>query len=107
MLFNRADPAFRLPMSYIIGGTVTTALFFLFIVGAGLRAQRLPVRAGRETMLGKVTPATARIDATGGRVFVEGEWWNAISEKPIETGEPVEIVAIDGLTLKVKAKTSG
>lgn len=107
MLFNRADPAFRLPLSYIVVGTITTALFFLFIVGAGLRAQRLPVRAGRETMLGKTAPATARIDLNGGKVFVEGEWWNAVSEAPVETGQCVEIVAIDGLTLKVRAKRSG
>jgi membrane-bound serine protease (ClpP class) len=106
MLFNRADPAFRLPLSYIIGGTLTTALFFLFIVGAGLRAQRLPICAGRETMLGKTAPAAGHIDAAGGKVFVEGEWWNAVSDTPIETGQPVEIVAIEGLKLKVKPKAS-
>ena len=104
MLFNRANPAFHLPLSYVIGGTALTACFFLFVVGAGLRAQRLPVRAGRETMLGKVTSAAAHIDSSGGKVFVEGEWWNAVSETPVESGEPVEIVGIDGLTLKVKRK---
>src|SRR5207249_4085045 len=51
MLFNRGDPAFRLSLAYIIPATVVTALFFLFVVSAGLRAQLLPVRAGRETML--------------------------------------------------------
>jgi membrane-bound serine protease (ClpP class) len=106
MLFNRADPAFHLSLSYIIPGTVVTALFFLFVVGAGVRAQRLPVRAGRETMLGKITPAAERIDAAGGKVFVEGEWWNAVSETPVESGQPVEIVGIDGLKLKVKPKAA-
>lgn len=106
MLFNRANPAFHLPLSYVIGGTALTACFFLFVVGAGLRAQRLPVRAGRETMLGKITPAAGRIDTSGGRVFVEGEWWNAVSETPVEDGQPVQIVGIDGLTLKVKRKQS-
>ncbi|HXT11902.1 MAG TPA: nodulation protein NfeD [Candidatus Angelobacter sp.] len=106
MLFNRSNPAFHLPLTYIIGGTVLTALFFLFIVGAAVRAQLLPVRAGRETLLGKVTPAAEHIDAKGGRVFVEGEWWNAVSETPVESGQPVEIVGIEGLKLKVKAKTA-
>jgi len=106
MLFDRSDPAFRLPLPYVIGGTALTACFFLFVVGAGLRAQRLPVRTGREMMLGMATPAVGRIDSTGGRVFVEGEWWNAVSETPIESDEPVEIVGIDGLTLKVKRKQS-
>ena len=104
MLFNRQDPAFRLSLVYIIPATLLTAAFFLFVVGAGLRAQLLPVRAGRETMLGKTAPALARIDATGGKVFVEGEYWNAVSDVPIEPDHPVEIVGINGLTLKVKPK---
>ena len=106
MLFDRSNPAYHLPMSEIIAGTLLTGCFFIFIVGAGLRAQRLPVRAGKETMLGKVVPAAARIDASGGKVFVEGEWWNAVSETPVESGQPAEIVSIDGLTLKVKPKQS-
>ncbi len=105
MLFNRADPAYHLSLSYIITGTLVTALFFLFVVGAGVRAQRMPIKAGRETLLGKVAPAAARIDASNGKIFVEGEWWNAVSDVPIESGQPVEILAINGLTLKVKAKS--
>jgi membrane-bound serine protease (ClpP class) len=105
MLFNRADPTFRLSLVYIIPATVLTALFFLFIVGAGLKAQALPVRAGKETMLGKTVTALARIDPTGGKVFVEGEYWNAVSDSPVETGQSVEIVGIEGLKLKVKPKT--
>jgi membrane-bound serine protease (ClpP class) len=104
MLFNRGDPAFRLSLVYIIPATLVTAAFFIFVVGTGLRAQFLPVRAGRETLLGKTIPALARIDAANGRVFVEGEYWNAVSDVPIEPGHPVEIVAINGLTLKVKPK---
>ena len=104
MLFNRAEPGFRLGLAYVISATVLTAAFFLFIVGAGLRAQFLPVRSGKETMLGKTVPALARIDASGGRVFVEGEYWNAVSDVPVETGQPAEIVGINGLTLKVKPK---
>jgi membrane-bound serine protease (ClpP class) len=105
MLFNRAEAGFRLSLSVIIPATVVTALFFIFIVGAGLRAQFLPVRVGRETMLGKVAPALARIDANGGNVFIEGELWKAVSDVPVEKDQPVEIVAVEGLTLKVKSKT--
>jgi membrane-bound serine protease (ClpP class) len=104
MLFNRQDPAFQLSLAYIIPATLVTAAFFFFVVGAGVRAQFLPVRAGRETLLGKTIPAVARIDAGTGKVFVEGEYWNAVSEVPIEPGHPVEIVGINGLTLKVKPK---
>jgi len=102
MLFNRADPGFRLSLAYIIPATLLTAAFFVFVVGAGLRAQWLPVRAGSETMLGKTVPAVTRIDPRGGKVFIEGEYWNAVSDRPIEPGQRVEVVSLDGLTLKVK-----
>ena len=105
MLFDRAEPAFRLSLAVIVPATVATALFFVFVVGAGWRAQRLPVRSGRETMLGKVTPALTNIDGNGGRVFVEGEHWKAVSESPVAKDQQVEIVGIEGLTLKVKQKS--
>jgi membrane-bound serine protease (ClpP class) len=104
MLFNRADPVFRLSLVYIIPATLVTAAFFMFIVGAGVRAQFLPVRVGPQILLGKTIPAAARINAASGKVFVEGELWNAVSEVPIEPGHPVEIVGVDGLTLRVKPK---
>jgi membrane-bound serine protease (ClpP class) len=104
MLFNRAEPGYRLSLTYIIPATVVTALFFIFIVGAGLRAQFLPVRVGKEILLGKAVAAIGRIDARNGKVFVEGEYWNAVSDAPIEPGQTAEIVGIVGLTLKVKPK---
>jgi len=106
MLFNRSDPAFRLSLAYILPGTILTAAFFVFVVGAGLRAQFMPVKAGLETMLGKVVPAVSRVTGTEGKVFVEGEYWNAVSDVPVEADQPVEIVGIEGLTLKVKPKGS-
>jgi len=104
MLFNRADPLFRLSLSYIIPATLVTAAFFVFVIGKGLRAQLLPVKAGAETMIGKTVATLTPIDSRGGRIFIEGEYWNAVSDRPIEKGEVVEIAAVQGLTLKVKTK---
>jgi len=105
MLFDRRDPLFRLSLAYIIPSVILTSGFFLFIVGKGLRAQRLPVKVGRETMLGKVVSALTPIDANGGRVFIEGENWAARSTTPISQGETVKIIAVEGLTLKVIPNT--
>jgi membrane-bound serine protease (ClpP class) len=104
MLFDRADPLFRLSLSYIIPATLVTAAFFVFVIGKGLRAQLLPVKTGAETMLGKTATALMPIDSRGGRIFLEGEYWNAVSDTPIEEGEVAEIAAVQGLTLKVKTK---
>ena len=105
MLFDRGDPLFRLSLAYIIPATIMTALFFVFVLAKGLRAQSLPIKAGKETMLGKTVAAFTPIDAAGGKVFVEGEYWNAVSDTPVEQGKPVEISAVLGLTLKVRPKT--
>ncbi len=104
LLFDRADPLFRLSLASVIPATVVTALFFIFVVAAGLRAQRLPVTAGSETMLGTTTPALTEINPEGGKVFVEGAYWNAVSEQTIPAGTGVEIVGMDGLMLKVRPR---
>lgn len=66
---------------------------------------------GPEELYGDRTPAggtvgrraTARTDlAPRGKVFVRGELWDALSERPVAAGEGVEIVDADGLTLRVR-----
>ena len=104
MLFSQAGPGFGLSLRWILPATLLTALFFIFIVSKGLRAQLKPAQTGVGTMIGKTVNALSRIDAAGGRVFIEGETWNAVSAVAIETGQPVEIIGVAGLTLKVKPK---
>jgi membrane-bound serine protease (ClpP class) len=104
MLFDRRDPLFRLSLGYILPAVVVTAAFFVFVVAKGIRAQNLPVKVGREIMLGKVASALTPIDKNGGKVFVEGEYWNATSDNRVEEGQDVKILAVDGLTLRVEPK---
>jgi membrane-bound serine protease (ClpP class) len=102
MLFDDPAGVLRLSWTLIVPAAITTAAFFAFVVGAGLRAQLLPVKAGTSTMLGKTIQALTPIDARSGRVFVEGEYWSATSDTLVEAGEPVEIIGLRGLTLQVK-----
>ena len=48
MLFNKAGPGFQLSLGYIIPGVVLTTAFFVFVAGAGLRAQFWPVKVGND-----------------------------------------------------------
>lgn len=102
MLFNHGGPGYQLSLRWIIAGTLLTAAFFIFIVSKGIGAQLRPAQTGKESMIGKTIPAQSRIDSAGGRVFIEGETWNAISDLPVESGQPVEVTGIEGLTLIVK-----
>ena len=89
MLFDQAESGLRLSWSVLLPSALCTAGFFAFVVGAGLKAQLLPVRVGAQTMMGQTADAITRIDATGGTVFVEGEIWNATSDAPVDAGAPV------------------
>ena len=63
--------------------------------------------AGVDEMIGLVGRCESAIPAGDGaagkgKVFVRGEYWNCTAETPVEVGDPVEIVRIDGLTLRVR-----
>jgi membrane-bound serine protease (ClpP class) len=102
MLFNRAPAGYHLPLTWVVSSTLATAAFFSFFVSKGVRAQFLPKRAGAEIMIGQQVKVQSRIDAAGGKVFIEGETWNAVSNTPVESGQTVEIIGRQGLTLSVK-----
>ncbi len=62
------------------------------------------MKVGAGTLIGKTVTALTPIDSRGGRIFVEGEYWNAVSDAPIEKDEQAEIAAVQGLTVKLQAK---
>ena len=104
MLFDQRDPLFRLSLWYILPSAGLLAAFFLLVVGKSVQSQRLPVKSGRETLFGKEVSALTQINTSEGKVFVEGEYWNARSATPVKQGETVQIIGIEGLTLKVAPK---
>ena len=86
----------------IIATTAITALFFLFVVGAGLKAQKRKSVTGIDAMMG-LTGVTLDPLTPNGRVTVLGETWNAVAmENHIETGQPVVIREIKKLVLYVQ-----
>ena len=65
----------------------------------------MPVKVGKETLIGRTVTALTPINSRDGRIFVEGEYWNAVSDAPIEKGEEAEIAAVQGLTIKLTKKS--
>jgi membrane-bound serine protease (ClpP class) len=100
-LFLFEGEGVRVSWGVIIGATASTALFFLLIVGAGLRAQRRAVRTGASGLMGERAVVIERI-APSGRVRLGNEIWNARSARTIEVGAEVEITGVDRLTLDVR-----
>ena len=91
----------RLSWSIIGGATATTALFFLLVVGAGLRAQGRKVVTGRRGLVGARAVAMDSL-APAGQVRIGGELWNAVSGSTVEAGSEVVVMGVEGLTLKVR-----
>ena len=85
----------------MVGATLATALFFLFIVGAGLRAQRRQVLTGREGLAGSRAQVIERL-APLGWVRLGDERWRAKSDTVVEVGAEVEVTGVDRLTLEVQ-----
>lgn len=105
MLVRSPDPFLRVSLHLIGSATLLTALFFAFIVGAGLRAQRLRVTTGLEGLLGQ-SVLVKRDVAPRGKVLAEGEIWDAESEEgPILAGEKAVVVGVEGFTLRVRKET--
>jgi membrane-bound serine protease (ClpP class) len=61
------------------------------------------IRAGREGLVGLTAHAHNDLKpGIGGKVFVHGELWNAVSDEEILTGEKAVVEKVDGMVLKVK-----
>jgi membrane-bound serine protease (ClpP class) len=100
ILMDTEVPGFGVPLGLIAGVASVGALSVLGIIWVAVKARRRPVVSGIEQMVG--ASGVAREDFQGkGWVFVHGELWNAQSSQPIHSGQAVNVVAVDGLTLQV------
>ena len=100
-------------VAFVAGG----ALGALAFVGASIfcivvlrpiarRHLRVPVasRTGTAALVGTNALVLERVDGSGGRVKIGGEEWSArafLEGEALETGERVEVAAIDGATALV------
>ncbi|TAL67048.1 MAG: nodulation protein NfeD [Bacteroidetes bacterium] len=103
MLIDSPFEFLRISMSAIITGTVLTALFFIFIVALGLKAQKRRKFLGNEAIIGQKGIALGEINSSSkGSVRVLGEIWKAASDEPIGKGDEIVVTCVESLMLKVK-----
>ncbi|MCX5739754.1 MAG: nodulation protein NfeD [Proteobacteria bacterium] len=81
-----------------VAGMAAFAAVVLFSVGRSMR--RRPA-AGVGEMIGMVGRVVSALQPEGS-VFVRGEHWKARADEPLVVGDRVEIVAVDGLRLRVR-----
>ena len=96
----------RISTSVIISSVAISTLFFFFVLGAGLRAQRLRPVTGIEGMIGEIGESLETLSPSGA-VRVHGEIWRAESlSGTINKSARIRVAGIENLTLLVESTES-
>ena len=100
MLIDTDVPGFNISWPVIVTTAAASAGFLLLVAGFALRAQSRPVVTGREQMIGS-RGKVLNWSEYSGRVFLQGENWQAVSDAPLAVGQFVIVRDLRGLTLVV------
>jgi membrane-bound serine protease (ClpP class) len=101
MLFESPEPALRLSLQVMIPAVIVISLFFVGVISLAVKAQMRKPHTGREGMIGMIGEAITDVGESG-KIFTNGEYWNAFSKEPIAKGKKVRIISISGLLAQVE-----
>jgi len=102
MLIDSPEPELRISRGLIAGVSASVLVAALFLMTLVSRARRAHVTTGSQGLVGERGVARSALQPAG-KVFVHGELWQAVAEGEAAAGDPVEVVAVDGLTLRVRS----
>jgi len=109
VLFNSpATPEFqRVSVPLVVVTSMLTGGIFAVALAFAIRAQKTPIRMGQESLIRRTGIVKQDIPAFGsGQVQLASELWTAeLAEgtEPIPRGSRVEVVAVNGIRLRVRA----
>ena len=103
MLINAPIPEMRPAMDMIIIFAVSFGFVFMFLTYKVFQVMKRKTETGEEGLTGETGVARTEITPKEGKVFVHGEWWNAVSDATIPEGSKVVVESIKNFILKVKA----
>jgi membrane-bound serine protease (ClpP class) len=102
LLFDTPESDVRVGFDVVIASTLAFGVFFAYVIFYLIKAQRLTPQLGFEGLIGEAGDAVSDIHASG-KVYINGEYWDAVSDEPIGKGERVRVEeALEGFKLKVK-----
>jgi membrane-bound serine protease (ClpP class) len=96
-------PEVRIHLVTALAVSIPFALITMFLLTLALKARRNKSLMGGEGMIDEIGQARTAL-APAGKVFVHGEYWDAESSSPVESGAEVRVVAVDGMKLRVEPK---
>jgi membrane-bound serine protease (ClpP class) len=103
MLFERPDVSdLDVPFwSVVVPVVASFGVFGAFAAWSVGRVLRTPSKLGEGELVGMRGVASTAL-APSGTVSLRGELWTADAESEVARGEPVEVVAIEGMRLRVR-----
>ena len=103
MLVNDTEFPYKgISLSVVIPTVIVFSLFFFLAAYLAVRTHKRKVTTGETGLKGETALTKTPIGPNGGRVFVHGELWQAISDAPIAANKKVRIVEVHGMELKVE-----
>jgi membrane-bound serine protease (ClpP class) len=100
-----AAGGYVMPVSFVVTLALTSAALVFATVFLALKARRRPVVTGHEDMIGASGEVLEGFEGQGW-ARVHGENWRVMSAAPLQRGQKVRVVSIDGLTLRVEPETT-
>jgi membrane-bound serine protease (ClpP class) len=101
MLFDSPVPFLRVSLDVIIPVVTTTSACFILVVYLAIKAHRRKPTTGKEGLVGEKGIVKSKIDPQG-KVFVHGEYWDAISDETIPEGTKVKVTEVNDIEIKVE-----
>jgi membrane-bound serine protease (ClpP class) len=101
MLVDGPIPEMRIHWGTAIGLALPFSAITLLLLTLAMRARHNKVETGTEGMIGLIGSAVTEL-APAGKIFVHGEYWDALAVQPVTVGARVRVTAIDKLKLTVE-----
>ncbi len=101
MLVDSPLPELRVHLGTAIALALPFSAITVFLLSLAVRARRNKVETGSEGMIGETGAAITAL-APEGTILVHGEYWDAVSSRPVAIGGRVRVTAIDKLKLTVE-----
>ena len=103
LLVDAPNPEVRIQLGPALAVAASLAFVMIFLLRLTIKAMRTNVITGTGSLEGAIGQARSQVDQDGGKVFVSGEWWEAVSEQPVPEGSPIRVLGSNNLTLSVEA----
>jgi membrane-bound serine protease (ClpP class) len=101
LLLINGPPEIRIHLATALAVTIPFALITMFLVSLVIRARSNKAVMSEGGLLNEIGEARTALEPAG-KVFVHGEYWDAISTAPVSAGGHVRVVAVDGMKIRVE-----